>query len=115
LHAMMTNDKFTVVLGGHSAAAGHGNHFRQSYMMQFHQVMAPVFSRFGVKLVTRNLSQGGLGTIQNAMGMKSLYGDDIDLLLWDTGACVVTNKYAFVCVFLWKALTNCFFCFVTQP
>ena len=24
LHAMMTNDTFTVVMGGHSAAAGHG-------------------------------------------------------------------------------------------
>ena len=24
LHAMVTNDKFTIVLGGHSAAAGHG-------------------------------------------------------------------------------------------
>jgi len=24
LHAMFTNDSFTVVLGGHSAAAGHG-------------------------------------------------------------------------------------------
>ena len=24
LHAMMTNDKFTIVMGGHSSAAGHG-------------------------------------------------------------------------------------------
>lgn len=85
LHAMMTNDQFVVVLGGHSAAAGHGNHFRQSYAMQFHRVMAPVLARLGVKLITRNMSQGGLGTIQNAMGMQSLYGDDIDLLLWDCG------------------------------
>ena len=31
LHAMMTNDDFVVVIGGHSAAAGHGNYFHQSY------------------------------------------------------------------------------------
>lgn len=55
LHAIMTNDTFTVVLGGHSAAAGHGNHFHQNYLMQFHKVMAPVFARLGVKLITRNV------------------------------------------------------------
>jgi hypothetical protein len=85
LHAIMTNDTFTVVLGGHSAAAGHGNHFRQSYMMQFHKILAPIFARLGVKLVTKNMSQGGLGTIHNAMGMGSLYGNETDLLLWDSG------------------------------
>lgn len=85
LHACMTNDSFTVVLGGHSAAAGHGNHFHQSYLMQFHKIMAPIFARLGVKLVTRNLAQGGLGTLHNALGMGSLYGKEIDLLLWDSG------------------------------
>ena len=41
LNAMMTNDHFFVVLGGHSAAAGHGNNFHQSYMMQFQELMEP--------------------------------------------------------------------------
>jgi hypothetical protein len=85
LHAIMTNDTFTVVMGGHSAAAGHGNHFHQSYMMQFHKILAPIFARLGVKLVTRNMGQGGLGTVHNALGAGSLYGDEIDLLLWDSG------------------------------
>jgi hypothetical protein len=39
LHAMVTNDEFVVVLGGHSAAAGHGNHFRQSYLSQLHRIL----------------------------------------------------------------------------
>ena len=30
LHAMVTNEEFYVVLGGHSAAAGHDNNFIQS-------------------------------------------------------------------------------------
>ena len=37
--------------------------------------------------IDRQMSQGGLGTIQHSMGMKDFYGDDIDLLLWDCGTC----------------------------
>ena len=84
LHAMMTNDEFTIVLGGHSSAAGHGNHFSQSYMMQLHHVLEPVFHRLGIKLVTRNNAQGGLGTIQTAMGSKDIYGSEIDVMIWDS-------------------------------
>jgi hypothetical protein len=54
-------------------------------MMQFHKVMYPVFARFGVKLITRNMAQGGLGTIQAGLGSSSIYGDEVDLLLWDSG------------------------------
>ena len=85
LHAAMTNQPFVVVMGGHSAAAGHGNHFHQSYLMQFHKVMAPVLARLGVQLQTRNMAQGGLGTLHNALGMADVYGSDIDWLLWDSG------------------------------
>lgn len=92
LHAIMTSDTFTVVLAGHSSAAGHGNHFRQSYIMQFHRIMAPVFARLGVKLITRNISQGGLGTVQNAMAAGDLYGQEVDLLLWDSGMTEKHNK-----------------------
>ena len=53
--------------------------------MQFHKVMAPVFARLGIKLITRNISQGGLGTLQNALAAGSIYGDDMDLLIWDSG------------------------------
>jgi hypothetical protein len=85
LHAMLTQDTFTVVLAGHSAAQGQGNFFRQSYIMQFHRIMKPIFERLGVKLITRNMSQGGMGTLQNGMGAEDIYGKDIDLFLWDSG------------------------------
>lgn len=84
IHAMMTNDTFTIVLGGHSAAAGHGNHFQQSYMMQMYKVLNPIFERVGVKLIIRNLAQGGLGTLQHTLGSSSIYGDNIDVLVWDS-------------------------------
>jgi hypothetical protein len=53
--------------------------------MQCHKVLYPVFARLGVKLITRNMAQGGLGTIQAGLGSGSIYGDEVDLLLWDSG------------------------------
>lgn len=61
------------------------NYFKQSYTMQFHKVMEPVFARLGVTLHSHNMAQGGLGTIQNAMAMGSLYGNEIDFCMWDSG------------------------------
>lgn len=85
LHAMMTGDTFTVVMAGHSSAAGHGNHFKQSYMMAFHHMMKPIFDRLGVTLITRNIAYGGLGTLQSGLGAQSIFGDDIDMIIWDSG------------------------------
>jgi hypothetical protein len=53
--------------------------------MQFHKVMEPVFGRLGVKLDSYNMGQGGLGTIQNSMAMGSIYGNEIDFNMWDSG------------------------------
>jgi hypothetical protein len=68
------------------------NHFRQSYIMTFHKIMAPIFSRLGVKLITRNISQGGLGTLQNAIASGSIYGDKVDILIWDSGMTEKANR-----------------------
>ena len=54
-------------------------------MMQFHKIMYTVFARLGVKLITRNVGMGGLGTMQAGMGSGSIYGDEIDILMWDSG------------------------------
>lgn len=85
LHAVMTEDTFRVVMGGHSAAAGHGNHFQQSYTLQIQQILEPVFARLGVTMTAHNIGMGGLGTLQNAMGMSDMYGGDIDVLVYDAG------------------------------
>ncbi len=65
LHGMMTNDEFYFVLGGHSAAAGHGNNFLQQKTLQFHHIMEPVFHKLGMRLISRNLAMGGLGKRKN--------------------------------------------------
>lgn len=85
LHSLMTNDSFNVILGGHSAAAGHGNHLKQSYIMQFHKIMEPVFALLDVPLLSRNVARGGLGTLQDSLGFRDMYGEDIDVLIWDSG------------------------------
>ena len=83
LHAMMTHDDFYVVLGGHSSAAGHGNNFMQSKMMQFHYIMEPVLAKLGVRLVSRNMAMGGVGTLGSAMGGADIYGE-ADIMIWDS-------------------------------
>ena len=85
LHSVMTEDTFVLVMGGHSAAAGHGNLFQQSYTLQFQKVMEPVFARLGVQCSARNIGMGGLGTSQNGLAAGSIYGPDMDILHWDSG------------------------------
>jgi hypothetical protein len=85
LHAIMTEDTFRVVTGGHSATAGHGNHFQQSYTLQIQRVLEPIFARLGVTMTAHNIAVGGMGTISNAMCAKDIYGDDIDVLIYDSG------------------------------
>jgi hypothetical protein len=84
-HAILTEDSFVVVVGGHSAAAGQGNQFLQSYALQVQRILEPVLARLGVAMEARNMAQGGLGTVQSALASKSIYGPDIDLLVWDSG------------------------------
>lgn len=84
LHAMMTNDSFTVVVAGDGDAAGRGNHFKQSYAMEFHRIMKPIFDRLRVDLVTRNVARDDdLGILPNALGSSSIHGDEVDVLVWD--------------------------------
>jgi hypothetical protein len=84
LHSMMTNDEFYVVLAGHSAAAGHGNDFQQNRIITFHHLMEPVFDKLGMRLVSRNMGMGGVGTLQFSLAGGDLYGET-DFLEWDSG------------------------------
>lgn len=84
LHAIMTEDSFIFAMGGHSAAAGHGNLFQQSYSIQLQWIMEAVFARLGVRHVAKNFANGGLGTIQHGLAAASVYGPAIDMLMWDS-------------------------------
>jgi hypothetical protein len=84
LHAVMTEDSFVFAMGGHSSAAGHGNHFQQSYTLQIQWILEAVFARLGVRHQARNFGNGGLGTVHNGLGAGSIYGPDVDVLMWDS-------------------------------
>ena len=93
LHAVVTEDMFVFAMGGHSSAAGHGNHFQQSYTLQVQWILEGVFSRLGVRHQSRNFGFGGLGTTQSGIATKSLFGHDVDMLLWDSGTFNI-DKYS---------------------
>jgi len=84
LHAMMTHDEFYAVLAGHSAAAGHGNDFQQNRIITFQTIMEPVFDKLGMRLISRNMAMGGVGTAHFALAGKDLYGE-ADIMEWDSG------------------------------
>jgi hypothetical protein len=84
MHAIVTQSSFTVAMGGHSGAAGHGNHFQQSYTLQVQRVLEPVLARLGVYHQSHNYGVGGMGTVQNAMGSADLYGSELDVIIWDS-------------------------------
>eukprot|EP00977_Amphora_coffeiformis_P003341 scaffold620_cov169-Amphora_coffeaeformis.AAC.11 len=109
LHAVMTNDEFVVVVVGGPQATGNGNHFRQSYAMQLHRVVAPVLARMGVKLVTRNLSHRHGGSLPAALAKiwqetTNQNGGGIDVLIWDEGPWERTRREKDL--FLRQALTD---------
>jgi hypothetical protein len=83
LHALITNDDFFVVVAGDGSAAGHGNNFVQSPVMQFHYLMEPVFDFLGMRLVSRNMAMNKQSVVFGAMGGADIYGE-VDLLWYDS-------------------------------
>ena len=93
LHAVMSNDVFTVViLGDGPMASGAGNHFAQTYGMQFESIMTPIFARLNTKFVVRHMTREGMGggPLLDGLGFTDLIsgsGDGaagVDLLIWDS-------------------------------
>jgi len=95
IHVMTTQRDFVVLVAGSTATAGtSSNHFHQSYPMQFHALAKPIFDRLGVNLITHNLAHtlasnnynnnnNNGPTLDFSLGFSSLYGQDIDIVIWD--------------------------------
>ena len=77
IHHITTGDTFKFVLGGHSAAAGHGAGFNQSYIIEASHVLEPVFAHLGVEMRAYNFAQGGMGTFQQALAGMDLRGKEV--------------------------------------
>ena len=68
------------------------NHFQQSYMLQVQWILESVFARMGVQFVARNFGNGGLGTVHNRIAAGDIYGQDVDMLMWDSGMTEKNNR-----------------------
>ena len=88
LSAQLTDEKTTFVwtTGGHSAAAGHGNLFSQSYTAILEDTARDVFASLDIEFIGRNHAMGGYSSgPELACCMTSIYGKDTDILSWDFG------------------------------
>lgn len=84
LHHKQTT--FNWVMGGHSAAAGHGNLFNQTYGFIIEESLRPVFQALDITFYGKNYAMGSLKSApEGALCMSSLYGVDLDILSWDFG------------------------------
>jgi len=78
--------QFNWVVGGHSAAAGHGNLLSQSYAGVIERTLQPVFQQFNVSMYGKNYAMGGTSSgPEIAMCMESIFGTDVDAITWDYG------------------------------
>lgn len=78
--------KFVWATGGHSAAAGHGNLFNESYTAYMEAAAADVFAAAGIEFIGRNHAMGGMSSAPElALCMESVYGADADVISWDFG------------------------------
>jgi hypothetical protein len=105
IHAMMTrsefrNGTFTVVFTGSWQSLGYGgNHAWQSAAGEFETLLRGLFEKLGVNLVVRAiglppqshlsteeqtaLMDGGKSTLVHTLGWSSIYGSDVDMVVWD--------------------------------
>lgn len=77
---------FVWATGGHSATAGHGNFYDESYTSYLEQAAQDVFRAVGLHFTGRNYAMGGTAAAPEvAICVKEIFGQDIDVLVWDFG------------------------------
>jgi len=99
-HAITTESDFVVVITGSWQTMGYGgNHAWQSMPGVFETLLKGLFEKIGVKLVVRaiglpplpdlsieemaEVSDGGKSTFIHTLGWSSIYGSDVDMVVWD--------------------------------
>lgn len=88
LSAQLYSHKTTFVwsTGGHSAAAGHGNLFSQTYSAVLEDTVKDVFASLNISFTARNHAMGGYPSAPElACCLESIFGLDTDILSWDFG------------------------------
>lgn len=81
-----TYAKYVWSTGGHSAAAGHGNLYNETYTAFMEQDLKQIFGSIGIEFEGRNYAMGGTkSAAEMAMCWKEIFGDDTDFFSWDFG------------------------------
>ena len=79
-------NRFVWSTGGHSAAAGHGNLYNESYTSFMERAAKNVFAAVGIDLEGRNYAMGGMASAPElALCNQAIYGPDADIVSWDFG------------------------------
>jgi hypothetical protein len=74
---------FVTVFTGSSVTAGHDNYIDEMFSSVFNDVMAPIFSKLGMKLETRNVAIGNNPCIPYDACLATHAGQDADLIAWE--------------------------------
>ncbi len=81
-----SSNTYVWATGGHSAAAGHGNLFHESYTKVMEATASAVFEASGLTLEARNYAMGGTSSApEMSMCFAEIYGNDVDIFTWDFG------------------------------
>ncbi|KAL3922048.1 MAG: hypothetical protein SGILL_002413 [Bacillariaceae sp.] len=89
--ALVMNDgdlfeKYVWATGGHSASAGHGNLFNETYTAFLELDLVEVFGSVGIEFIGRNHAMGGTPSNgEIAMCFEQVFGSDVDIFSWDYG------------------------------
>jgi len=79
-------EKYVWVTGGHSAAAGHGNLYNETYTKYMENDLKDVFGSIGIEFEGRNYAMGGTSSATSvSMCWKEIFGEDVDFFSWDYG------------------------------
>lgn len=78
--------KYVWATGGHSAAAGHGNLFNETYTAFLGRDARVVFEAIGIEFEDRNYAMGGTASAwEISMCWQQIFGRDVDFFSWDYG------------------------------
>ena len=80
--------RFVWSTGGHSAAAGHGNIFNESYTAVMEDAVGDIFGSIGIDFEARNHAMGGTASgPEISLCEEAVFGTDADVISWDYGMC----------------------------
>jgi hypothetical protein len=81
-----TYARYVWATGGHSASAGHGNLYNESYTAFLERDAKIVFEAIGIDFEGRNYAMGGTSSgTEISMCWEQIFGNDVDFFSWDFG------------------------------